>query len=301
MIKSHMNLRIGLRTMKTAAAVMIAMVIVNFYGATTSKLIFAMLGAMEAVQPTFKDSVKACLTQITGVLLGALIGIVLLALPVNALIAAGVGIVAVITLYNTFHIRFSPSLPCLIVVTLCTTPDIQPMTYALGRIWDSAIGLGVGMAINTLVFPYDNSRQIRSTIESLDKELIVFLEDMFDGDDSIPDAVKMQQKVGDMARQLEIFSNQKLLLHRKRQRKEIESFRVCEGKARELLARMEVLSRMEKPGRLSKENRHRLRACGAKISDQRPSGAMKERDVVVNYHVSQILKLRRELLEALGK
>ena len=297
----HINFHIGLRTIKTAAAVMIAMLIVDSYGATTSKLICAMLGAMEAMQPTFKASVKACLTQIVGVLFGAFIGVGLLALPISHVLAAGIGIVLVITLYNTFHIHFSPSLPCLIVVTLCTTPDILPIAYAFGRIWDSMIGLSVGMAINTLVFPYDNSRQIRATVESLDRELIRFLEEMFDGDDVMPDAQVMTAKVNAMARQLAVFSNQKLLMHRKRQKKEMESFAVCQGKARELLARMEVLSRMDVPGRLNEENRRRLNACGANIRDERPLNSVLERDVVTNYHVAQILKLRRELLEALGK
>ena len=69
-IKKRLQIPIGLRTVKTAVAVMIAMAVVESHGATTSKLIFAMLGAMEAVQPTFKDSLKACLTQVVGVLQG---------------------------------------------------------------------------------------------------------------------------------------------------------------------------------------------------------------------------------------
>ena len=169
------KLHVGPRTFKTVLAVIISMIVVEAYGATTSKLIFAMLGAMAAVQPTFKESVESCLTQIVGVLFGGLAGVVLLALPIPALVSTGIGMVMVITLYNALQIRFSPSLSCFIVVMLCTTPDIQPMTYALGRIWDSAIGLGIGMLINTLIFPYDNSRQIRSTVESLDRELILFL------------------------------------------------------------------------------------------------------------------------------
>lgn len=292
--------RIGPRIIKTAVAVIISMLIVDTYGATTSRLIFAMLGAMAAVQPTFTESVESCLTQIVGVLFGALVGVVLMLLPLNHLVAVGIGIILVITLYNTMRIRFSPSLACLIVVTMCTTADIQPMTYALGRIWDTAIGLGIGMIINTLVFPYDNSRQIRATVKSLDRELIVFLEDMFDGDDKLPDADKMLKKIGDMDRQLEIFSNQRLPLRLKRQKQELERFRVCEGKARELLARMVILSQMGRPGRLNDENRRSLAACGAEIRDQRPLDSVLERDVVTNYHVRQILKIRRELLEALG-
>ncbi len=290
---------IGLRTLKTAAAVILAMLVVEAYGATASKLIFAMLGAMAAVQTTFKASLESCLTQIVGVLFGALAGVVLMALPIASLVATGIGIVLVITLYNALGIRYSPGIPCLIVVTLCMTPDIRPFAYALGRIWDTAIGLAVGMAINTLIFPYDNSRQIRATAQSLDRELIAFLEDMFDGDDILPDPDAMAKKIGALARQLEVFSDQKLPLRLRRQRAQLETFRVCERKARELLARMTVLSQVGRLGRLNEENRRRLTACGADIRDTRPLDAVQERDVVTNYHVSQILTIRRELLEAL--
>ena len=301
MLSGFSRFRIGMRTVKTAAAVVIAMVVVYFYGATTSRLIFAMLGAMAAVQPTFKESLESCLSQIVGVLFGAVVGILLLALPIHSLVATGIGIILVITLYNVLGIRFSPSLACLIVVTLCTTPDVQPMAYALGRIWDSAIGLGVGMLINTLIFPYDNSRQIRAAVQSLDREVIRFLEEMFDGDDILPDAAVMEKKLLELARMLSIFSNQKLVLHLRRQQEELEAFRTCEIKARELLARMEILSHVGRPGRLDEDNRRSLRACGAEIRDERPLDSVLERDVVTNYHVRQILKLRRELMDALQR
>ena len=77
-----MNLRktripIGLRTIKTAVAVILSMIIVELFGATESKLIFAMLGAMAAVQPTFKESLESSLTQIVGVVFGAIIAVIL--------------------------------------------------------------------------------------------------------------------------------------------------------------------------------------------------------------------------------
>lgn len=301
MLPKLSKFRVGPRTIKTAAAVIISILIVDSYGATTSKVIFAMLGAMAAVQPTFKESLESCVSQILGVLFGAIAGVLLLALPLPPLAAAGIGIVLVIALYNMLRIRFSPSLACLIVVTVCTTPDIQPMTYALGRIWDTAIGLGVGMLINMLIFPYDNSRRIRSTVESLDHELIVFLEDMFDGDDVLPDPARMERTIDDIAQQLNIFSNQKLLTRINRQKQELAQFRLCQGKARELLAQMEVLSRMDTPGRLTKDNRADLESCGAAIRDNRIIDTPTEEDIITNYHVAQLLKLRRELLNALGK
>lgn len=301
MLKKRLRFFVGLRTLKTVAAVLISMLIVSAYGTSDSKLIFAMLGAMAAVQPTFKESVQSCLTQIVGVLFGAVLSILLLALPLPPLVNTGIGMVLVIALYNMFHIQFSPSLPCFIVVMLCISSDIDPVSYSIGRIWDSAIGLGVGMLINMLVFPYDNSHRIRQTAQSLDTELIAFLEEMFDGDEVLPDAEAMAAKIDDLRQQLKILKNQKLILRLRRQSRELEIFRICEGKARQLIAQMEVLCRMGRPGRLSDENRRRLQACGAQIRDSRPLDSVLERDVVTNYHVGQILTLRRELLDVLER
>ena len=292
---------IGLRTVKTAAAVVISLILADVAGTTGSRLIYAMLGAMAAVQPTFKASVESCFTQIVGVLFGAVMGVLLVNLPIPGLVAAGIGIVLVITLYNGFGIRYAPGLPCLIVVSICTIPDSTPLLNALGRVWDTAIGLTVGMVINTLIFPYDNSRQIRATVESLDREVLHFLEEMFDGDETLPDETEMVKQIGVMAQQLAIFSDQKLLLRLRRQNRELETFRLCESKARELLARMTVLSGVGRPGRLNEENRRRLAAAGAVIRDERPLDSVMERDVVTNYHISQILTIRRELMEALKK
>lgn len=302
MAKKPFKIHIGLRTVKTAAAVILSMVIVDFFGTTDSRLIFAMLGAMAAVQPTFVESLESCLAQIVGVIFGALTAVALRLLPLHPLVASGIGIVLVITLYNALRIRFSPGLACLIVVTLCYDTGAHPIIYAQGRIWDSAIGLSVGMAINTLICPYDNSRQIRKLIASIDQEVIAFLEEVFDGDDVMPEGEKMTRIINDMARQMTTFSNQRLLLRLRRQREELEAFKICEAKARELMARMEVLTHMGgRPGRLSEENRRRLAASGAQIRDQRPLDSVLERDVVTNYHVNQILRLRRELLDALEK
>lgn len=292
---------VGLRTIKTAAAIIISMVIVDQFGSSASKLIFAMLGAMSVVQPTFRASVEACVSQILGVICGALAGVLFLQLPISALTAIGIGVILIITAYNGFHITVSPSLPCFILVMICTTPDIVPLEYAAGRIWDTAIGLGVGMVINLLVFPYDNSRKIRATIESLDRDLIVFLEDVFDGDDILPDADKMMAKIAGMEKQLAIFANQVYLFHGKRRRQQLERFQLCNRKAKELVSRLEVLSSIERPGRLNEENRRRLAACGARVRDERPLDSVMELDVVTNYHVRRILTLRQELLEALGQ
>ena len=301
MKKKLTRFHIGLRTIKTTIAIIIAILIVEGLGTTESRLIFAMLGAMAAVQPTFKESLESCISQVIGVVFGALCGVVLLLLNLPSLVTIGIGIILVITLYNGLQIRYSPSLPCFILVMLCSTPDSRPLLYAAGRIWDTAIGLAVGMVINMLVFPYDNSKKIRFTAESLDKQLILFLTDLFDGDDVYPDVKQMQSVIDTLNSQLKIFSNQKLILKLKRQSQELELFKACEHKGRALVAQMEVLCAMGQPGQLNEENRLQLNACGANIEKSQPMDPLSERDVVTNYHVSQILVLRQELLDVLQK
>lgn len=294
------RIRVGLRTVKTAVAIIIAMVLVEPYGATSSRLILAMLGAMAAVQPTFKESLEACVTQTVGVLFGAAAGVLLAALPTGPLTSVLLGIIFVISVYNLLPDAFSPSLPCFILVMICTDAEMAPIPYALGRIWDTAIGLGVGILINSLVFPYDNSRQIRETADGLDRDLLLFLEDMFDGNSSLPDTDAMNKRIATLEGQLSVFANQRLLLHMRRRKRELTRYKACERKARELVSHLEVLSQLDRPGRLSEDNRRRLAACGARVEDARALDSVMEKDVVTNFHVAQILTLRHELLETLS-
>ncbi len=292
------KIRVGLRTVKTAAAIIIAMVLVEPYGATSSRLILAMLGAMAAVQPTFKESLDACATQTVGVIFGVAAGVALVAMPTGPLTSVLIGIIFIITVYNLLPDAFSPSLPCFILVMVCTDAEMAPIAYGLGRIWDTAIGLGVGMAVNMLVFPYNNRRQIDETVSGLDKDLLRFLEDMFDGDTHLPDADAMNGRIAALESQLSVFANQKSLLHIRRNRQALTRYRACERMARKLVSHLEVLSQLDRPGRLSQENRRRLAACGAVVADARELDSVMEKDVVTNFHVAQILTLRRALIEA---
>ena len=298
---NYKRIHIGRRTFKTALAVLISLIIVSLYGATTSKMIFAMLGAMGAMEMTFQKSLESCIAQIVGVLFGVFAGVALRSLPIHPLVCVGIGIIFIIVLYNVFQIRFSPTLPCLMIVTICTTADIQPFTYAMGRLWDTFIGLAVGMIINVVVLPYDNSLKIRQAIEYLEKEVIVFLEDMFDGDKEYPDTIKMRKTIDDMGSQLGIYSMQWLPVVAKQDMHKLGVFLRCQNKSRELLAQMEVLHQMEHPGRLDADVKKRLEESGADVRDKRVIDRVEEIDIITNYHVAKILDLRDELIETINE
>lgn len=292
---------IGLRTLKTALAIVVATAIVDYYGASTSKVIFALIGAVSAMEVTFKASLKACLSQIVGVLFGAAFGLAMLYVPIDAYIAVAIGFLLVTTLYNLLQLTISPVLPCIILATVLTNPDVVPLQYAGARLWDTLIGLSVGLVINVIFFPYDTSGQIRATIEGVDKDILGFLTGMFDGSGTVPDPTDVMDKMRTVEKQLSLMADQKWLHHRKRQKATLLSLRRCEAKARDLMTELEALSMMEVPGRLTAMNRERLENCGVvvKATDTAEKGNIT--DIVTNYHVTQILALRRELRELLAK
>ena len=290
---------VGLRTLKTTAAVLLALLVVQPYGASTAKVVFATIGAMSAVGPTFKASLIACLTQICSVSVGAIMSIVMVQLHVPPMASVGVGIIILLWMSQFSHLKLLPVLPCLVLVNICLTPELEAIPYAVGRLWDTAIGLGIGMLINTLVFPYDNSRKIRQTMAGLDSDLIHFLGELFDGAGHLPEAKGMEHKIAALEGQLTLFSEQRLL-RRKRQKREIQALRTCEDIAHELLAELETLRNMERRGNLSPENCQELRRLGANVSEQLPPPEGAVEDVVVNYHVARILRLRKELKKELA-
>lgn len=294
---NYKRIHIGRRTFKTALAVIVSLVIVSSYGATASKMIFAMLGAMCAMENTFKQSVESCLTQIVGMVMGAGVAVLLSYLPIPSLLMVGIGIVFIIVMYNVMGVHFSPNLPCLIIVMSCMNEGVNPTEYAFGRLWDTAIGLAAGMLINILILPYDNSLKICQTIEYLEHEVIRFMEDMFDGNEEYPDTQKAGKTIDNMASQLGIYSKQWLPFTMKSDKKKLEVFLRCESKSRALLAQMEVLSQMKHIGRLDAGLRKRLTDSGAVIQDKREISVYDEADIITNYHVEQILNLREELIE----
>lgn len=293
------NSPVGPRILKTALAVTLALAVIEHYGASPAKVVFATIGAMSAVGPTFTASLLACLTQIFGVAVGGLLALTVIALRIPPVIGIGVGIVGILTGYQYFRFKLVPVLPCLVLVNVCLNPAVEGASYAVGRLWDTAIGLAVGLAVNLLIFPYDNSKKIRQTMEGLDRDLILFLEDLFDGDQHLPEAEVLARKVDALEGQLLLFSQQRLLLHRTRQKRELQCLRSCEDIAQELVVELEALRNMECRGRLNQENRQALRTLGAKVVEGVRDQGQRVEDVVVNYHVARALRLRQELKQTL--
>ena len=273
--------------------------VVEQYGASAAKIIFAVMGAFSAMEITIRASLRSCMTQISGVIVGVILSLLMRQLEINIVAAVALGIIFIMAMYQLLHWKRSPVLPCLILVTICTDSSVSAVTYGLARIWDTAIGLSIGMVINMLVFPYDNSAKIRGAIASLDGDLISFLEDLFDGDEHLPESDEMTRKIEGVEAQLALFADQRLFRW-KRQKFLLSHLQSCEYIARALVVEVEALRNLEGAGRLNRENREKLRQLGAAVGEDDGSRRFSVEDLVVNYHVSRVLNLREQLKDELA-
>lgn len=297
--KRAVNL-VGMRTVKTALAVTVALIIIEQYGISPAKVIFATIGAMSAVAPTFKASLQACLTQIYGVTIGGVLGICMSFLSIKSTVAVGVGVILIISTYQILPTKLLPVLPCLILVNICLTPQVDALNYTLARGWDTAIGLGVGLVINLLICPYDNSRKIRKIMENLDTVLLPFLEDLFDGDCHLPETDLLEKQVDVVEEQLLLFSEQRLL-YRRRREGELKKLECCGETARALVVELETLRNMDSLGRLNLRNHTALLAIGVRLPENAYSEGEQAADLVTNYHVEKLTALWEKLRQQLGE
>ena len=236
---------IGLRTVKTAVAVVLAMAVAEAYGATDSRLVFAMLGAMLTMEPTFRDAFQTFIFRTVGVLVGAVMGVLLQMLPLPELAAIGIGVVLLITGYNVLRIHYSPLMPCLILVMLFVEADLHPWQYAFGRVWDTAIGMAIGLSINMLVFPYDNSKLIRKELQAVDRDIQHYRRRAEAGEPLEDNLEGIRRQVLAISSGITQYSKQKLFLHLRRQEQQLKLFRECETVVFNALACVRILQQVQ--------------------------------------------------------
>lgn len=157
-----MRYHIGLRTVKTALAVTLALGIAHLRGDSAIP-IFAAIGALCVMTPRLSAAKDMAKEQALGTFFGALIGLFPLLVPIEwRIFAIGVVLLLGIPLCLTLRSPNAVTLTAImcISIALFQTSDGSPIVYVCNRFLDTAIGLGVGFAVNYYIKPYDNYKLI---------------------------------------------------------------------------------------------------------------------------------------------
>ena len=92
---------VGWRTLKTSIAVAAAILMVEHYGTSADELLFGVMGAFSAMEPTFKSSVRGCVAQISGVVVGVVLSLLMRFWELPGIAAASAGIILIMAAVRT--------------------------------------------------------------------------------------------------------------------------------------------------------------------------------------------------------
>lgn len=293
---AHAHKPFGLRTVKTAVAVTLAVLFSHYFSSVSP--MYAALGAMVAMDRTFSDSLKSCLTQLVGVICGGLFGYLLtLAAPVPEAWMIGLGVLLIIVICNYLKMPFTVSLSCIVFISICVTPTDNILRDTLYRLRDTAIGLVIALIVNVTIQPYNNTRRILS----LFRQLTALVPDLVRAsvlEEQYPDLRPLDHLLYSLDKELRVFQRQRFF-RKKHLKYDTAYFDGCRQLAARIHQELGAICCMDTFGNIGVANTERLAELGIRLP---PEGLPKRKctrhdTIVMNYHLEKLLDARKYLLE----
>lgn len=298
--RSHPQYRIGLRTVKTGLAVIIALFLATLRPSAIP--IFAAIGAIVVMSRTLSDAITAATTQLAGITCGALAGCLFtLLFPNDRYFAIGLGLILLIPICQPLRIGFAVPLTCIVFVSVCLYDPTRgtPVAYAINRFLDTSIGLSVGFVINAVIKPYNNhSLILRLFREYLEAYPPALSELLMHG--HYPVLAPFEAKMRRLHDEIRIFSEQPFP-HRKERKEEAAYLEGCYQLAEKMYMALAALCGMDILGTPCQRSCKRLSALGIVLpSIDAPHPPLDEDSTVLNYHLNTLLDARGFLVELLN-
>lgn len=197
---------------RTAIAAMVAWLIGNQLGGELQNYAYAApLGAFVAIGNSVFTIARAALQQSIGMIVGALLGILMLAVEWNGILEIGViGGIAVL-LHGVPRFSQGASMVPVVGVLVIIFGGIDADGYAIGYVGQFTLGMGIGVLVNALapaLYDREARKQIRDAVEDLASRVDVLVTTMQGAwppphDDWAGWGPELSTAVEDLARQVE--------------------------------------------------------------------------------------------------
>lgn len=279
---------IGLRTVKTGLAVLIALLLDSLR--PSAMPIFAAIGAIEVMSRTLSDAKSAAATQLAGTACGAAAGcLLMLLMPHYRYLAIGIGLVLLIPLCQPLRIGFAVPLTCIVFVSVCLNDPSagSPLSYGVSRFLDTAIGLAVGFAVNAIIKPYNNYPLIQRLFREYLQAYPAALQELLCRG-HYPDIQPFGERYRRLLGEVAIFADQPLPSRRRRAH-EAAYLRGCCQLAEKMYMSIAALAGMDTLGVPDAAMSARLRAMGVEVADAMPTSGQDEESRVLCYHLKNLL------------
>jgi len=288
--------RLGLRTIKTTLAVIISLFIASMFGELS---IFPALASIAVMSRTFDEGLQECRNQAVGIFVGGVFGCVTAtAFPNPPIWGIGLGILLIMIACSSFHVVFSCSLSCAIFIVACMTEESLVIPNTLIRLFHTAIGLAVGLLVNYLIVPYNNSKKIYELMQELLEELPAYLDQVI-FQQLYPDLTAMDTRIERLHYEMTIYHHQRFL-RKKRHRDEYTYMCGCVQLAERIHQELTLLCKMDQTGIPDDDILFQLRCLNLELPNNFDSGNCTETETTVtNYHLHKLLEARSFLQQML--
>ncbi len=144
--------KIGMRTIKTAVAVLVCMLAMMFF--PVENAFYACIAAVICMQQTMEHTIRIGLDRMKGTIVGALLGIGALMLQQCitidlTIIFAPFGVIFVLYLCNVMKMPASCSIGCVVYLSiLLVQRDMPPYLFGIVRALETFVGILIAMLVN---------------------------------------------------------------------------------------------------------------------------------------------------------
>lgn len=168
----NLPINIGLRTIKTAIAVSVSIILSNLFNLEFPY--FVAMTAIISMDRTARLSISMGRNRVIGTFLGALIGIVFATIDRGNPILAGLGILIIILMSNQLKLPGSITVGSFVFVAIMVhIPDnMTPLFYGLHRTLDSLFGALIAFVINLSVMPSYSVKRLDGKLNDFYPKLI---------------------------------------------------------------------------------------------------------------------------------
>lgn len=280
------RLPFGLRTVKTALSVTIAVFLVRLFTDDADAMFYAAMGGMVAMDTTLNRSVQQGLTQLLGVCFGTVVGFAAVSLfPTVPAWLVGLGILVLILLCNGLKFPYTITLSCIVFLSACIYSTDNLWLDAVKRMATTALGLLIALIINVTVRPYNNKNRICNLLRRLQRQIPKNLESIV-VKECFPDLQELVSLLRLIDNEISLYHAQRFF-HRKHDAEAL--LRGCQQLAERMVQELEVICGMDSLGDLAHDNAQKLQALGLEVPELTQRKCTRRDTIVMNYHLEKLL------------
>lgn len=287
--------RIGMRTVKTALAVFLTLVVSDLL--QIGNPFFVVIAAILSMEPSVSESLTAGRDRILGTVVGGFVALVFsyFDIPGSSSIFIAIGVVLVIYISNLLGISGTIKISTIVFVSiLINYEEGSRIAFTIYRIGDTLLGLVIGTLVNYFIVPpHSKKTHLEALLSMYERiksflKIVVWHEEGMDLDALRKELYRIEEKHQIVRKELKLHADGEEDMVRFKQ-----AFDLFES----TYSHLSILTEVEEEVALSSRNRIALEKLYQQvlIEDKNEQEIEDITAIVYNYHLNKILSNLQEI------